>query len=64
MESVATDGTTVIEASAEAVTQAPTSAGLTGLAGNGNNMALPLLVVGLLALGLIAFAATNRRHAE
>ncbi|MCO5182890.1 MAG: hypothetical protein M9928_01985 [Anaerolineae bacterium] len=64
LESVATDGTTVIEASAEAVTQAPTSAGLTGLAGNGNNMALPLLVVGLLALGLIAFAATNRRHAE
>lgn len=62
LESVDMNGATAIEASAEAVTQAPTSAGLTGLSGGSNNMALPLLVAGLLAAALAVFVVTNRRR--
>lgn len=54
IEAVAVDGTTTAHGPVEAVVQAPTSAELTNFAGANNT----LLLVGLVAIGLIAMVAT------
>jgi hypothetical protein len=64
LESVDLNGATMIEASAEVSTQAPTSAGLTELAGTGGNMALLALIGGLFAIVLTATVVANRRHLD
>ncbi|MCO5207310.1 MAG: immune inhibitor A [Anaerolineae bacterium] len=55
VEAVATDGTTFAHGPVEAVTQAPTSAGLSGF-GGGSSTALPLVLVAVLAVALLGGA--------
>ncbi|MCO5194516.1 MAG: S8 family serine peptidase [Anaerolineae bacterium] len=62
VEAVATDGTTFAHGPVEAVTQAPTSAGLSGF-GGGSSTALPLVLVAVLAVALLGAAFVNRRKA-
>jgi hypothetical protein len=62
VEAVATDGTTFAHGPVEAVTQAPTSAGLSGF-GGGSSSALPLLLVAVLAVALLGGAFVSRRNA-
>ena len=60
VEAVATDGTTFAHGPVEAVTQAPTSAGLSGF-GGGSSTALPLVLVAVLAVALLGAAFVSRR---
>ncbi|MCO5195387.1 MAG: immune inhibitor A [Anaerolineae bacterium] len=62
VEAVATDGTTFAHGPVEAVTQAPTSAGLSGF-GGGSSTALPLVLVAVLAVALLGGAFVSRRKA-
>jgi hypothetical protein len=62
VQSVATDGTTTAYGPVEAITQAPTSAGLSSFAGSSNSL-LPLLLVVTLAVALLGGAFITRRKA-
>lgn len=62
LEEVDLNGATQIYGPATAVTQAPTSAALTGLTGNANSLTLPLLVASLLLVALVVGVAVYRHE--
>ena len=62
VEAVSVDGATSAHGPVEAVTQAPTSAGLTSLGGNSSAL-LTLLLVAAVAVALLGGVVVNRRKA-
>jgi hypothetical protein len=62
VQAVSVDGATTAHGPVEAVTQAPTSAGLTGFTG-GSSMLLPLAAVAVLTIALLGGAYLARRKA-
>ncbi|MCO5184820.1 MAG: hypothetical protein M9965_12880 [Anaerolineae bacterium] len=62
LEEVDLSGATHVYGPATAVTQAPTSAALTGLTGNANNLTLPLVLASLLIATLVIGITAYRRE--